>query len=383
MIILITGTPGSGKTLFAVSKIMQYAKENKREIFADIDGLNIDGIEKSPEDWRETPDGSIVIYDEAQQHTRFAATRGQRSQDEIVQAMEVHRHTGHDIIFITQSPKFLHNHILDLVGEHYHLHRPYGASLATAYYWRRAVRNPASQTQKALVENEFLFKYPKDLFKVYKSSNEHNVKFKLPKKLWLIIGAIVLMSAFVYKITFSDNTQKFFNGDSGIGEQAKKAKDNPFDIGKNGAPASKATDQAKPDTANGSATGGNDLNRNYSKIAYDPNKPFDTDYSEYQYQARQAPRLAGCMQKPKGDCTCYDQQGVTLKVSKTDCKAAIKELPFNPFQDSQQYAQQNAYDPIKQMQTLEKINKAQTTEQVIQAMSEYKASPVQQTISSF
>ena len=63
MIILITGTPGSGKTLFAVSKILAWAKENKREIFADIDGLSIDGIEKSPEDWRETPDGSIVVYD--------------------------------------------------------------------------------------------------------------------------------------------------------------------------------------------------------------------------------------------------------------------------------------------------------------------------------
>lgn len=335
MIILITGTPGSGKTLFAVSKILGWAKENKREIFADIDGLSIDGIEKSPEDWRETPDGSIVVYDEAQQHARFAATRGQRSQDEIVQAMEVHRHTGHDIVFITQSSKFLHNHILDLVGEHYHLHRPYGASLATVYYWRRAVRNPASQTQKALCENEFLFKYPKDLFKVYKSSNEHNVKFKLPKKLWMIIAAIIIMSIFVYKITFSDNTQNFINGKTSTQTAKPTTVDNPLN------PDAKTTEQAKPaNTDQLPQATGQDLNRNTNIVSYNPNKPFDTDYSNYQYQAAQAPQLSGCMQL-KNKCSCYTQQGSKLDVSIADCKKVINDgMPFNPFlvRSQQQFA---------------------------------------------
>ncbi|XID75130.1 zonular occludens toxin domain-containing protein [Alkanindiges sp. WGS2144] len=361
MIILITGTPGSGKTLFAVSKIIQWAKENKREIYSDIDGLNIQGIEKSPEDWRETPDGSIVVYDEAQQHQRFAATRGQRSQDEIVQAMEVHRHTGHDIIFITQSPKFLHNHILDLVGEHYHLHRPYGASLATVYYWRRAVRNPASQTQRALVENEFLFKYPKDLFKVYKSSNEHNVKFKLPKKLWLIIGAIVALSIFVWKITFSDNTQNFINGKSPVTNAQGKTVSNPLDP--KAKPDAQAAGEAKPsESEQVPQAPGQDMNRNVRTIVYDPNKPFETDYSNYQYQAMDAPRFAGCMATPKGGCNCYDQQGATLKVSATDCKAALKALPFNP--QKQPEPAIIARDPLKQLEVIEKINQAQTPDQV-------------------
>ena len=116
--ILITGTPGSGKSLFAVAKILELQKQfPERQIFADIEGLQIDGVERSPEDWRETPDNSIIFYDEAQQHERFRSGTS-ANRDEIVQKLQVHRHTGHDIYFITQSPRFLNSFVTDLIGEH-------------------------------------------------------------------------------------------------------------------------------------------------------------------------------------------------------------------------------------------------------------------------
>lgn len=83
MITLITGTPGSGKTLFAVTKILEYVKQNQklleqgkepRMIYANIDGLNIDGVEPAPVDWRDTPDGSVIFYDEIQQLEPFQKT---------------------------------------------------------------------------------------------------------------------------------------------------------------------------------------------------------------------------------------------------------------------------------------------------------------------
>lgn len=125
MIKLITGTPGSGKTLFAVSEILEEAKKG-RTIYCDIDGLRIDGVMPIADDldWRDTPEGSLVVYDEAQQNDIFKAGRGALSDNQIVKDLEIHRHTGHDIIFITQSPIFMHNHIRQLVGEHMHLHRP-------------------------------------------------------------------------------------------------------------------------------------------------------------------------------------------------------------------------------------------------------------------
>jgi len=214
MLILITGTPGSGKTLYAVHRIVNDWLKQDRLVYADIDGLNIEGVEKSPDDWRETPEGSLIVYDEAQQRDIFKHGRGSLSQSEIVQKFEVHRHTGHDIVFITQSPKFLHNHILDLVGEHYHLHRPYGAALASIYFWRKAVRNPQSKSAQSFVENESLFKYRKDLYKYYKSATVHTHKLAIPKKIIIWCSIPFLMAAFVYSKATDPYTQKMITGAS-------------------------------------------------------------------------------------------------------------------------------------------------------------------------
>ena len=197
MIKLITGTPGSGKTLFAVSEILEEAKKG-RTIYCDIDGLKIDGVMPIADDldWRDTPEGSLVVYDEAQQNDIFKAGRGALSDNPIVKDLEIHRHTGHDIIFITQSPIFMHNHIRQLVGEHMHLHRPYGAAVASVYQWRVCENNPNVESAKKRSENNRLFNFDKKLFDHYKSATVHTHKFKIPSKIrnmiFLLIGLIGL-----------------------------------------------------------------------------------------------------------------------------------------------------------------------------------------------
>lgn len=213
MIILITGTPGSGKTLYAVHKIVTQYLTTDREIYCDIDGLNIDGIHPAPDDWRDTPDGSVIIYDEAQQRDIFKHNRSKPS--DVVEALQVHRHTGHDIIFITQSPRFLNMFVLDLVGEHYHLHRPYGAPLASIYFWRACQKNPQSKSAQKYVENESLFKYKSDLFKYYKSATIHTHKLAIPKKIILWCLAPLLMAFLVYKWVSDPYTTKMINGGTG------------------------------------------------------------------------------------------------------------------------------------------------------------------------
>lgn len=211
MIILITGTPGSGKTLYAVSKILEYVKKD-REVYADIDGLQMQGVMEAPDDWRDTPDGSVVVYDEAQQRDTFKKGRAVLSQDEIVKALEVHRHSGHDIIFITQSPKFLHTHITELVGEHYHLHRPYGASLANVYLWRRSMLNPNTKSAKDQKEADFLFKHDKELFKHYKSASVHTHKLKIPTKLLMFLALPFVLAYGVYHFATQSTQVKSMAG---------------------------------------------------------------------------------------------------------------------------------------------------------------------------
>lgn len=363
MIVLVTGTPGSGKTLFVVSKILELQKQfPDRKIYSDIDGLQIDGVEQSPDDWRTTPDNSIVIYDEAQQHERFRAGT-QANKDVIVQKLQVHRHTGHDIWFITQSPRFLNAFVLDLVGEHYHLHRPYGAKLASVYYWRSVRKQPQSLASRELAENEFLFKYPKELFDVYKSATQHNVKLKIPKKLWMIVAAIVIMLGFVVKMIYSDGSQKMLNGTLGTGSQniemeVKKETSNSV-LNANTAPdlsskdlnteCRKGINIEKPECVKWF----DDLSKNRSSVtsngqvvqtvSYNPNKPYEFEYQP-QIQPTDFPRMSGVIRLSTGKLMAIDQQGNYMQnISQSDCKRWLDGYrPFNYFAQSQNQQSQRS-----------------------------------------
>lgn len=351
MIILVTGTPGSGKTLFVVSKILELKKQfPDRKIYADIDGLQIDGVEQSPDDWRTTPDNSIVIYDEAQQHERFRAGT-QANKDEIVQKLQVHRHTGHDIWFITQSPRFLNAFVLDLVGEHYHLHRPYGAKLASVYYWRSVRKQPQSLASRELAENEFLFKYPKELFDVYKSATQHNVKLKIPKKLWLIVLAIVIMTGFVVKMIYSDGSQKMLNGTLGTGSQNTQLevkKETSVEVSNASAltdlsqECRKAINLEKPECIkwfDDLSKNGSSVTSDGQVISYNPNKPYDFEYQP-QVQPTDFPKMSGVVTLSSGRLIAIDQQGNYMPdVSESDCRKWLDGYrPFNYF--AQQQVQQ-------------------------------------------
>lgn len=317
-----------------------------RQQYSDINGLKVDHVLKTPEDWRTTPDGSIVYYDEAQQHERFRSGTS-ANKDEIVQKLQVHRHTGHEIWFITQSPRFLNAFVLDLVGEHYHLHRPYGAKLASVYYWRSCRKQPQSQASKEVSENEFLFKYPKDLFNYYKSATSHSVKFKIPKKVWYILLAIIVLLIFVFNMLFNDKTQKFIKPDSSdsVKEQSKQNNALPISQDQLSTECRKGINVEKPECVkyfDDLSTGVNNENGTYT-IKYDPNKPYDVPYDQFQYQVTSTPQFVGCVEW-QGKYYAYTQQGTRLKVPQSDCERYMSgDRPFNPMYQPQQQGYNNAH----------------------------------------
>ena len=195
MITLITGTPGSGKTLYAVTNMLkEILAKPERPVYSDIIGLNIDGIEQPPEDWRDTPKGSLIIYDECQFREAYQRARGKTRYDYILQ-LTTHRHDGYDIWLITQSAKFIHLDVLEVVGRHLHLDRPYGAALANVYEWESAEKNPKSRSAKESVRSKTLFKYNKNIFKYYSSvdvddKTANHKKFKVPfsQYKWIVVG---------------------------------------------------------------------------------------------------------------------------------------------------------------------------------------------------
>jgi len=152
MLTLITGTPASGKTSYAAYRMFNDWFTPDRPVYADIDGLNIEGVEKSPDDWRDTPDDSLIIYDQAH-HNIFLRYD---SISDAVDSLSEHRHTRHDIILITQLPRHLSPKILPFVTAHYHLIRPFDSDVSTVSFWPQSIINPSSSNTSP--ELRFSFK---------------------------------------------------------------------------------------------------------------------------------------------------------------------------------------------------------------------------------
>lgn len=205
MIKLITAVPGSGKTLSAIALIIE-GLESGRPVFTNINGLVKDKfpnphlLNDAPDDWRDTPEGSLVIYDEAQQAHLYPsnAQRG-KVEDERLTAMETHRHSGHDLVFITQAPTFVHHHIRKLVGEHVHLYRGRGIGGAMRYEWSHTCDSPNDRKEQERATGAF-WKFPKEHFGYYTSAVMHTHKFKIPYK---ILGVFAIAAAIIGFVVYN------------------------------------------------------------------------------------------------------------------------------------------------------------------------------------
>jgi len=105
----------------------------------------------------------------------------------IAWELDYHRHTGYDIILITQSPKLLNQHTLDFVGEHLHLRRIFGVKRSTIFHFPEHKLNPNTKSVRDEAINKEAFKFPKHLFKFYKSASQHTDKVKIPLKYIVIL----------------------------------------------------------------------------------------------------------------------------------------------------------------------------------------------------
>lgn len=233
MLTLITATPGSGKTLKALSIIFDFLNDG-RNVWTNIDGITISGVRKfkhdlvDPFDWRKLEDGSVVIYDEAQKHPAFAKKDmlkkypKDRAEDiaDIAWDLDYHRHNGYDIVLITQSPKLLNQQTLDFVGEHLHLRRIFGAKQATIFHFPEYKLNPNTKSVREEAINKETFIFSKHLFKFYKSATVHTHKTKIPIKYIVILLLIFVgIPSYVYSKWQDD---KILNGKNSVVEHQDK-----------------------------------------------------------------------------------------------------------------------------------------------------------------
>lgn len=300
MFTLITGLPGSGKTLFTIHSLSVI--KDRPIYYYGIPDLSPDlgWFELSdPANFHsEIPDGCIIVIDEVQQ---FFRTRASRDPVPIaLQYIETHRHKGVDIYFITQRPKFLDHHARGLAGRHIHFQRNFGLQQAVMYDFNKYTD---IDDKWALKEGEKTkFKFPKNTFELYKSAEVHTHKRRLPKKLMLIPLGLLFVGSIIWW---------------GVSGLFGKYSSNPVI-----ADASMSFDGVAPA-----------YSLSYWKTAFVPEiegLPFTAPIYREVAIAKSVPMIKGCVQAADSSrCSCYSQQGTRIQMRLAQCLHFVK----NPYFD--------------------------------------------------
>lgn len=349
MITLITGVPGSGKTLMAVSDLAKKVDKEwaGRKIFVHgIPDLTIP-TEPIPDGhsiqdmhvWLKWPEnnGSIILIDEAQ--NIFPPRSAGSKTPEIVEWLHVHRHSGVDIILISQMPGRIDKQVRDLVGAHYHIHKtPLGVRMR--YFWDYCENNPKSGMKNARPE---VYKFDKKAFGLYKSAEIHT-KVKTPKSrvLWVIPIALVV---------FGMTSYMGYSLLSGLGSSEKDDSENSsvssfVDV---------KSDDLKKSVKDKSAVAGQEIggqiapsqNKNLTEDMLKPKIEGMVESKPLYDQVRQVKQFeypVACISGGKSGCSCYSSQGTVIKeIDKKTCNDYVKNgMPFNPYKEPNRDVVQNA-----------------------------------------
>lgn len=314
MMILITGKPGNGKTLFALKLISDRAQKEKRQVYYFGIPLTLqfpfNWIELvDPQKWYECPPNSIVVFDEAQKPGLFPPRANGSKAPQHVSELETHRHNGLDIYFMTQDPSLVDNHIKKLSEAHYHLIRKFGMQKSSVYLAQSAMTSIANATLKNCIVSTFNF--PAGIYGWYQSAQVHTHKRSIPARLmlfWAIPPVLLVLIWISY--------QKV----STLGKSPDKKNDLTPSVlslpspGTSSAPVHKETvaeyvEKHKP-RIEGLA---------YSAPVYDElTKPSSV------------PAISACIAS-KSKCTCYTQQATLLAVPAATCRQIAHDGYFQTF----------------------------------------------------
>jgi len=329
-ITLITGLPGHGKTLYALSRIKEEADKEGRPVFqcsgqpdpskregdkrsASIAGLRLPWPEIDPMRWWEAPPRSIVLIDEAQV---VFPIRGRGEPPEWIQRLSTHRHLGIDIVLITQGPMLIDSFVRQLVDRHFHVVRKFGTHFATVHEYANGCRDLVLKSRgDESIRHEW--RYPKEVFGWYTSAEVHTVKRRIPMKVWLILAAPLVALALGF---FAFQRLK----PSAQGEAIKD--------GVHG-PTAAATPAGREAPAQRAAHAGPVSREDYlaSHVPRVAGLAYTAPLYDEVTKAVQAPYPAACVVM-RGECRCYSQQATRLDMGDDLCRGIVAKGFFVAWQ---------------------------------------------------
>lgn len=373
--------------------------------YCDINGLNIEGVLPSPIDWRQTPRGSIIYYDEIRRKPPYNFTTKTPSRDPIILEMSEVRHHDKDVHLISQDAEDINISLRGLIDKMYFYKRPpqniNACSVYTFDQWLGRPRAAADSKRdpKKYVDYR-LVTYKKKFYKLYKSASSHtSMKIKISWRVFFYIFLFIVMASLVAVGLFKIPIFQYFGsaikqmtgqGDSLTSlssgktsnstgqttqvQTSESATNSSVDLS---VECRKGANVEKPECVQwfndlsknkGSVSGTDDKN---TMVTYNPNTPFDTQgiQQKIQYEVTAKPIFSGCMRKG-AKYVAYTQQGTILnEVSQSDCEKLMNgDRPFNYFasQKSEQQPIQNQQPSNTLNSAQNQNNQAQTQQQTVQ-----------------
>jgi zona occludens toxin len=312
MINLITGLPGSGKTLYTLTTVSAYVeKENKallaqgkppREVYYHgIPELTLAGwhLMESPEDWIKLPSHSIIVIDECQ--TTFRPRAASVKPPLYVSEFETHRHKGLDFFLLTQHPMLVDGNIRRLAGKHYHVVRFYGFQKSTIHEFQ-SVRDNVDKNTKNSIATHFIF--PKEVFNWYKSADAHTMKKRIPMRMVMVVVLPILVVVAGY---FGVQALNHIQSDPQKAMQDKME-------GK--------TTNAQGETVQQSRQAAQ-LTYIQSRTPEVPNLPLSAPAYQKVIEPITAPYPAACVASKSKGCQCFTQQGTKFVTDPITCQNIV------------------------------------------------------------
>jgi zona occludens toxin len=336
MLTLICGTPGSGKTQYALKTVHTLAKESGRSVYfhqkqpgekGGIEGLQLDGWHpmKSANDWIEAPDNVIVVLDEIQ--FAWPVRSAGAKVPEPVSALATHRHRGIDLFVITQDGSLVDQNLRKIVNAYIYLERPHGMQYSKAWTFQHWC-DWKNSSERAIAEVE-RYKFDPEVWKWYKSATEHTHKAKMPRKVLLLFPLLfVVIGAGWYLMHLLKSRAE---------SQAKKtteATQVKAEPKKSAGPGPAADRKSVREQAIELREKRELANAEWIKDQM-PRIP-DLPYSSRQYDELAKPvsfpLVSACVVNAKTDtCRCYSQQGTPMVVSESFCRDFVVNGSFDHF----------------------------------------------------